>query len=75
VPRDNFPARLHRDEAVLNAREARVYRRGHRGDDKATVHIEHLSVQATTPAEGRAAGKAFLGVLEERKLLHKARTA
>jgi len=37
------------------------------------LHIENFTVQANTPEEGRAAGKAFLGVLEERKILTDAR--
>lgn len=35
----------------------------------------NLYIQANTPAEGRAAGKAFLGVLEQRQILTDARIA
>lgn len=37
------------------------------------LHIENFRIEANTPAEGRAAGKAFLGVLEERQILTDAR--
>lgn len=45
VPRDNFLARLHRDEAVLNRNEARMWREGKANG--ATVSVQIGTIRAT----------------------------
>ncbi|MBD8500743.1 phage tail protein [Paenibacillus arenosi] len=41
VPRDNYPALLHRNEAVLTAQEANQYRNGRFGGRGVTINLNH----------------------------------
>lgn len=78
VPTDNFPASLDKDEMVLKASDAGLARRN--GIGGTTIHIEnfHLHIDGAGSIEdarrkGVAARKAFLGTLEERRVLTDAR--
>lgn len=83
VPVDNFPARLHRKEMVLPAAIAEAARGAlEHGTTQGSkvIHIENLNIIIDGAAsvddarrKARAAGKAFLGVLEERRVLTDAR--
>ncbi|MCG7410126.1 hypothetical protein MH117_22180 [Paenibacillus sp. ACRRX] len=41
VPRDNYPALLHKNEAVLTAQEANQYRNGRGGSHGITINLNH----------------------------------
>jgi TP901 family phage tail tape measure protein len=76
VPRDNYLANLHQDEAVLNRRQADEWRSG------GAVHIQNVNINIDGAGslddarrKGRAAGKAFLETLEERRVLTDARNS
>jgi len=83
VPSDNFPAMLHRKEMVLPADAADATRdvmEGRGGRGGTTVHIENFNINIDGAGsiddarrKARAAGKAFLSVLEERRVLTDAR--
>jgi TP901 family phage tail tape measure protein len=82
VPQDDFPARLHKDEMVLKAASADAVRdalegRGNGGMnvriDNFSIHIDGAGSIEDARRKARAAGKAFLDVLEERKVLTDAR--
>lgn len=65
VPYDNFPAFLHRGEAVLTAPEARVWRNGGSpapaaaGTGGGITIIQNINVVPQTPAEFAAATEAY----------------
>lgn len=79
VPFDNFPANLHKDEMVLDANRADSVRNGG-GMGNTYLHIGqlHFHVNGADSVEEvrrkqRAATKAFMDVIEERKVLTDAR--
>lgn len=61
VPYNNYPALLHRGEAVLTAREADEWRRGQAGGgDGGFTLIQNIETVPQTPVELAAASAAFL---------------
>lgn len=76
IPVDNFPANLHRGEMVLDRRNATALRAAAESGRGPNVHIENLHIHVDgagsmedTRRKAREASKAFLGVLEERRVL------
>lgn len=60
VPYNNYPALLHRGEAVLTAREADEWRRGQSGGGGGFTLIQNIDTVPQTPVELAAASAAFL---------------
>ena len=80
VPTNDFPASLHKDEMVLKASDANAVRDGGPGSGNTMIRIENFNINIDGAGsledarrKARAAGKAFLDVLEERRVLTDAR--
>jgi phage-related protein len=78
----NVPGPTHPGELVLRRGDQRQLLKLVRGRSpnagggpSTEVHIDNLVVNANTPAEGRAAGHAFMDVIERRQIEHDARSA